>query len=395
LFMNSFNTHEDTLNTLSKYPTLMEGQEGLPIDFLQHRVPKILTQTFGPVDWPSNRSMEWCPPGHGDIYTALVTTGILRRLLEQGFTYAFVSNADNLGATLDLNALGFFASRNIPFMMEAADRTPADQKGGHVARSRAGGLLLRESVQCPVADTDAFQNIRKHRYFNSNNLWIHLPSLARQLSECENILDLPLIVNRKNVDPKNHASPEVFQLETAMGSALSLFPEAVALRIPRSRFAPVKTTSDLLVLWSDAYQLTEDMELVLHPQRQGKPPLVELDPAHYRRIDDFTALFPHGAPSLLHCDRLQVRGKICFDEKMVIQPEPLTAPSTTLASNTHKPLALAIVPSTTVAPSAARFWPTATILPSRISTSAPSWRPPAPSSTLALRISTGDAGAGR
>ncbi|MFH0880970.1 MAG: UTP--glucose-1-phosphate uridylyltransferase [Lentisphaerota bacterium] len=319
IFMNSFSTHDDTLAALAKYPALTDGQQGIPIDFLQHRVPKILAQTLEPVDWPANRSLEWCPPGHGDLYTALITTGILQSLLEQGYAYAFVSNADNLGATLDLNALGFFAGRNIPFMMETADRTAADQKGGHVARSREGGLLLRESVQCPESDTSAFQDILKHRYFNSNNLWIHLPSLARHMNTCGNILDLPLIVNRKTADPKDPASPEVFQLETAMGAAIGLFPEAVALRIPRSRFAPVKTTNDLLVLWSDAYQLTEDMTLVLHPQRHGKPPLVDLDPAYYRRINDFTALFPLGAPSLLHCDRLYVHGKICFDKKMALK----------------------------------------------------------------------------
>ena len=122
------------------------------------------------------------------------------------------------------------------------------------------------------------------------------------------ILDLPLIVNRKTLDPKDGASPAVYQLETAMGAALAVFPDAVALRIPRSRFAPVKTTNDLLALRSDAYLLTDDFSVVLHPDRRGCPPVVDLDPAYYRRLDDFEALFPQGAPSLLACSRFAVAG---------------------------------------------------------------------------------------
>ena len=50
----------------------------------------------------------------------------------------------------------------------------------------------------------------------------------------------------------------MLQLETAMGAAIECFERAAAILIPRSRFAPVKTTADLLALMSDAYEVTDD-----------------------------------------------------------------------------------------------------------------------------------------
>ena len=71
-----------------------------------------------PAVYAENPSMEWCPPGHGDIYPSLLGSGMMDRLLEQGIKFAFVSNSDNLGATLDLKLLEFFSSSGKPFVME-------------------------------------------------------------------------------------------------------------------------------------------------------------------------------------------------------------------------------------------------------------------------------------
>ena len=139
--------------------------DGLPLDFLQNKVPKIDQESLLPVSWPRNPELEWCPPGHGDIYIALVTSGMLEALLAKGYEYAFVSNADNLGAVVDMQILGYFASQGIPFMMEVADRTEADKKGGHLARLKNGDLTLRESAQCPPEEEKEFQDITIYRYF--------------------------------------------------------------------------------------------------------------------------------------------------------------------------------------------------------------------------------------
>ncbi|HXF63464.1 MAG TPA: UTP--glucose-1-phosphate uridylyltransferase [Caldilineaceae bacterium] len=320
VLMNSFNTHAETQTALAGYPTF---HQDLPIDFVQHEHPKIWKESLKPVEWPDAPEKEWCPPGHGDIYVSLITTGMLDKMLEAGYEYLFVSNSDNLGAILDPRILGYFVEQRLPFLMEVAHRTLADSKGGHLSRRPDGQLILRERSQCPPEEIEQFQDIRRYQYFNTNNLWLHLPALQAVLRQHDNLLDLPLIRNEKPVDPTNPSSPRVYQLETAMGSAISLFAGAQALRVPRSRFIPVKKTNDLLLLWSDVYELTEDYRLQLVPDRQRdfqrRPPLIFLDDRYYGLIADLQQRFPHGAPSLRRCVALRVEGNFIFGKGVVME----------------------------------------------------------------------------
>jgi UTP--glucose-1-phosphate uridylyltransferase len=331
VLMNSFVTHTATMAALEHYHDL--AQE-LPLAFVQSENPKIWVSNLQPAEWPDDPSKEWCPPGHGDIYASLVTSGILATMLEHGYEYAFVSNADNLGAVLDPAILGYFAQQKLPFLMEVADRTAADRKGGHLAQRPDGQLILRELSQCPPGEINLFQDITRYRYFNTNNLWLHLPSLQKLLVAHNNLLNLPLIRNEKPVDPTNPSSPRVYQLETAMGSALALFEGAQALRIPRSRFIPVKKCNDLLLLWSDVYELSSEYMLRL-AGTLNEPPLVTLDDAYYALIGDLRQRFPHGAPSLVGAGSLSVKGNVYFGRNVVVRgdvcvehsvPEPLHIP---------------------------------------------------------------------
>ena len=171
---------------------------------------------------------------------------MLDALLDAGYRWAFISNSDNLAAVLEPRVLAWIAREEIPFVMEVTDRTEADRKGGHIAKRPEGGYLLRETAQTPEEDLDALQDISRHRYVNTNNLWVDLEALKALMDEREGVLGLPLIVNRKTVDPGDKSTPEVFQLETAMGAAIGVFEGARPLRVPRSRFSPVKSTEDLL-----------------------------------------------------------------------------------------------------------------------------------------------------
>ena len=314
MLMNSFATRDDSLAVLDKYPELREF--GIAADFVQNKVPKVSRTDLQPARCPQAPYLEWCPPGHGDIYTALVTSGCLERLLKAGYRYAFISNADNLGAVLDETILGYLVEQQCPFLMEVADRTEADRKGGHLAVRRADGqLILRESAQCPEADIPAFQDISRYRYFNTNNLWLDLRILQETMAARNNILGLPLICNSKHIDPRDESSQPVFQLETAMGAAISVFDGAQAIRVPRSRFAPVKTTNDLLTIRSDAYTLTDDYQL--HPSgAPGETPVINLDSRYFKSIDAFEARFPDGVPSLASCRRLTVTGDVKFGENI-------------------------------------------------------------------------------
>lgn len=129
LLMNSFSTSRQTLDHLARYQAenLADASE---VELMQNMIPKIDAETLRPVVWPEDPDLEWCPPGHGDLYPALVGGGWLDRLLEEGVKYAFVSNSDNLGAVLDPMILGAFAKSGAPFMMEVTRRTAADRKGG-------------------------------------------------------------------------------------------------------------------------------------------------------------------------------------------------------------------------------------------------------------------------
>jgi UTP--glucose-1-phosphate uridylyltransferase len=318
ILMNSFSSHEDTMRALDERADLRAGQPGIPPAFLQHRVPKIRVDNFLPVDWPADPSREWCPPGHGDLYVALQTTGLLEDLLARGIEYAFVSNIDNLGATLSLPILGYFAERDLPFLMEVTARTEADRKGGHLARHPDGRLLLRETAQCPAGEEDDFQDIARYGFFNTNNLWVNLKALRSRLAACGGLLPLTMIVNRKQVDVRDPASPAVYQIETAMGSAISLFAGADALRVPRARFAPVKSTDDLLVLRSDAYTMDDAMQV--SPARgRATPPVVKLDPAFFGSYDAFEERFADGVPSLAECDSLVVEGDVRFGRNVRVK----------------------------------------------------------------------------
>ncbi|MBR9977187.1 MAG: UTP--glucose-1-phosphate uridylyltransferase [Bacteroidetes bacterium] len=314
LLMNSEYTQDDSLAALADYPSL---KRDLPLDFLQHRVPKVLADNLAPARSEEDPALEWCPPGHGDIYTALHTSGLLNTLLDAGMKYAFISNADNLGALVDTEILGYFSAKDIPFMMEVADRTPADRKGGHLARLKDGRLTLRESAQCPEEETDDFQDITLYRYFNTNSLWINLPALRDMIDRYDGLLPLPLIRNIKTLDPRDPSSPRVYQLETAMGAAISLFEGAEALRVPRTRFAPVKSCDDLLAVWSDAYTLTDDFRITPNPARTLPHLDIVLDKTHYRFVSQLMDRFPHGAPSLLHCSSLRVEGDVRFGRDVV------------------------------------------------------------------------------
>jgi len=317
MLMNSFSTSDDTLEFFqTKYPSLA-AEEGL--EMLQNKVPKLDAKTYEPATCASDPSNEWCPPGHGDLYAALVGSGRLAALLKGGYKYMFVSNSDNLGATLDLKILTHFATTNASFMMECCERTENDKKGGHLAiRNSDKHLILRESAMCADEDEPAFQDITKHRFFNTNNLWIRLDKLQEIVDKSGGFIPLPMIMNNKTVDPKDDSSQKVVQLETAMGAAIECFDGASAVIVPRTRFAPVKKCNDLLLLRSDAYIITDDFRPVLNPACNGVAPVIALDSKKYKMVGALEEATAEGIPSLVECEKLTVKGTIRFGKDVKI-----------------------------------------------------------------------------
>ena len=311
--MNSFSTHEGTIDALSKIKP-----SDFPLLFIQNKFPKILQKDLAPATWPKNPDLEWNPPGHGDIYSAIYTSGVLRRLLKEGIEYAFISNSDNLGGTMDESLLGYFSKNRLPFMMEVVPRTPSDVKGGHIARHINGRLILRESAQCPQDEMDAFKDIKRYRFFNTNNIWINLQVLE-ELIKKHNTINLPIITNQKTLDPRDENTPKVLQVETAMGAAISLFEGAAAVLVPASRFFPVKKCNDLLAIRSDRFVFSKKDNLILNPSIGSRSITIALDPKYYGKIDLFDERFAEGIPSLIDCESLTIDGDVRFEKNVTIK----------------------------------------------------------------------------
>jgi UTP--glucose-1-phosphate uridylyltransferase len=315
IFMNSFRTRDDTLAALAPYPEL--PVEGLELDFLQNFEPKLLAEDLTPVEWPADPTLEWCPPGHGDLYTALNASGLLDRLLQQGFRYASVSNSDNLGAAPDATIAGWFAASGAPYAAEICQRTAADRKGGHLAIRKADRqLILRDTAQTAPEEMGYFTDEFRHPFFHTNNLWFDLEVLSRTLKERKSVLGLPLIKNEKTVDPADSSSPAVIQIESAMGAAIEVFEGATAIGVGRDRFLPVKTTNDLLLLRSDVYDVAIDGRLT---KVTDPAPLVDLDANYYKTISAFEQRIPAEAPSLKEASSLTVRGDWTFEPGVVVR----------------------------------------------------------------------------
>lgn len=314
IFMNSFRTQDDTLAALAPYPDL--EVDGLGLDFLQNSEPKLRADDLTPAEWPADPSLEWCPPGHGDLYTALLASGVLDRLIAAGYKYASVSNSDNLGAAPDARIAGWFAASGAPYAAEICRRTAADRKGGHLAIRKADQqLILRDTAQTAAEEMHFFTDEHRHPYFHTNNLWFDLEVLATTLAERKGVLGLPLIKNEKTVDPADSSSTPVIQIESAMGAAIEVFEGATAIGVGRERFLPVKTTNDLLLLQSDVYEVGSDGLLT----RVADPaPLIELDGRFYKTIGKFSARFPAGAPSLRKASSLTVKGDWTFEAGVTV-----------------------------------------------------------------------------
>ncbi|XP_070182039.1 UTP--glucose-1-phosphate uridylyltransferase-like isoform X3 [Littorina saxatilis] len=312
VLMNSFNTDEDTTKLLRKYSQIKVSIH----TFNQSRYPRMNRESLLPI--PTSFGPEsadgWYPPGHGDVYQSLHNSGLLENFINQGKKYMFVSNIDNMGATVDLNILNFLLDEsNGPapeFVMEVTDKTRADVKGGTLVEYE-GKLRLLEIAQVPKDYVDEFKSVSKFKIFNTNNLWISLNAIKRVVED--HTLHMEIIVNPKTLDN----GVNVLQLETAVGAAIKSFEGAIGVNVPRSRFLPVKTTSDLLVIMSNLYHL-QSGALEMSPKRSfPSVPLTKLG-THFTKVKDFLRRFA-SIPDVLDLDHLTVSGDVTFGKDVTLR----------------------------------------------------------------------------
>ncbi|KAK0417857.1 hypothetical protein QR680_013245 [Steinernema hermaphroditum] len=301
VLMNSFNTDEDTQKLLKKYANVRVHVHA----FCQSRYPRIDKATLMPIGKQlEDGDLEcWYPPGHGNFYEAFHASGLLDQFIAQGKDICFLSNIDNMGATVDMNILNHVFSHEAEFVMEVTDKTRADVKGGTLVQYEEK-LMLLEIAQVPKDYVDEFKSVSKFRIFNTNNLWVKLPAIKRVVENKE--LNMEIIVNPKHLE----RGRDVIQLETAAGAAIKNFKGACGINVPRSRFLPVKKTSDLLLLMSNLYDI-DSGSLTLSALRSfPTTPLVKLG-SSFDKVKDFLARF-QGIPDLLELDHLTVSGDVWF-----------------------------------------------------------------------------------
>lgn len=315
VLMNSFNTDEDTQKVMRKYA-------GFNVDlfaFQQSRYPRINRETLTPIAKcmdPQKEPEAWYPPGHGDFYQAFHDSGLLDKFIEQGRKYLFISNIDNLGATVDcaiLSSLLNPAPGSVPceFLMEVTDKTRADIKGGTLCHHE-GKTRLLEIAQVPKEHIDEFKSVKKFKIFNTNNLWIDMKAIKRVVSE--ELLKAEIIVNPKTLADGTN----VIQLETAVGAAMQCFSGAKGLNVPRHRFLPVKKTDDLLLVMSNLYSV-QNGSLAMSPLRQfASTPLVKLGPNHFAKVSEFLRRFA-SIPDIMDLDHLTVSGDVTFGKSVILR----------------------------------------------------------------------------
>ena len=159
----------------------------------------------------------------------------------------------------DARVAGWFAASGAPFAIEAVRRTPSDRKGGHFARRKSDGrIVLRETAQTLARGPEALGRPRPAPVLLDQQPVVRPRARCSEaLDARDGVLGLPLIRNIKTVDPADPSTPEVIQIETAMGAAIEVFEGSRTIEVGRDRFVPVKTTNDLLVLRSDVYDIGE------------------------------------------------------------------------------------------------------------------------------------------
>lgn len=305
--MNSFNTDSATKNIIKKY-----GQEPLTIKtFNQSRYPRIGKESFLPIpSSPIGEKESWYPPGHGDFFYSLQNSGMLDSLINDGKEWIFVSNIDNLGATVDTAIFDHVVKSGSDYVMELTNKTKADVKGGTLINYEGSARLL-EIAQVPTEFKSEFTSIKKFQIFNTNNVWISLKAIKELLSQGP--IDLDIIANKKVLETSGES---VIQLETAIGSAIAKFSKSHGINVPRSRFLPVKNCSDLFLLQSDLYSLSSG-RLFLNPEKPfSNVPIVKLGD-HFKRVPNFLSRFS-GSPKITELDHLTVTGDVTFGKNVTL-----------------------------------------------------------------------------
>jgi len=248
ILMNSFYTDQTTKDYLKN---ISKEQLTNIYTFNQNCYPRIIKDTGEYFDIKTDNIDHLYPPGHGDLLQSFGNSNIIDKLISKGIKYVFISNSDNLGATLDFKILNDLIQSDTDFAIELTPKTLNDVKGGTLIKYE-NKYRMFEVAQCPPDKLSEFTSIDKFKYFNTNNIWIKLDSI-KTLLKTYYIEDIDIIINNKKLKDGR----ECIQLEYAIGSMVKFFNNVKCYIVERNRFIPVKNNDDLDLVRSNAYSLNK------------------------------------------------------------------------------------------------------------------------------------------
>eukprot|EP01111_Echinosteliopsis_oligospora_P008720 TRINITY_DN2468_c0_g1_i1.p1 TRINITY_DN2468_c0_g1~~TRINITY_DN2468_c0_g1_i1.p1 ORF type:complete len:475 (-),score=138.28 TRINITY_DN2468_c0_g1_i1:50-1474(-) len=304
ILMDSFNTHDNTSKAILKY----DGQVNIST-FQQSKFPRFFKDTLNPVPKSSSGvASEWYPPGSGDVFQSLEASGLLDQLINSGKEYIFMSNVENLGASLDVKILQHMIGKGLEYALEVTDRISTDITGGVLVTYKES-VHLMELSQVPHEKHTKF-NAREYKYWNTNNLWVNTKSIKEHIAS--NSLELDFVVSVVGDGGRAHVL-----IETPAGMAIQNFKKAEAIHVPRERYRPVKSTSQLMVAQSNLFQFSNGQMVMNSKREPANVPLVKLGD-DFHTVADYSKRFK-GVPDILELEHLTVSGDVNFGAGVVLK----------------------------------------------------------------------------
>ncbi|KAJ0106630.1 hypothetical protein Patl1_19459 [Pistacia atlantica] len=258
------------------------------------------------------------PSDHGAVFLSLMKSGTLDVLLSQGKEYALVVHADNAAAVVDPKILNHLIQNKIEYCMEVTPTTSIDLRNSMI-NLRQGKYQLVNITQnpakhhCFLLNTPADvlfccsfmikKSDGKFKFIDTRNLWVDLKAVKR-------LVDTDALKMESLSASKEENGYKINLQDTAAGSAIRFFDHTMSINVPPSRFLPLNSTSDLLLLQSDLYSSIDGILVRNNARNNPSNPSIELGP-EFEKVSDFLSRFK-SIPSIIKLDSLKVAGDVWF-----------------------------------------------------------------------------------
>lgn len=232
-----------------------------------------------------------------EIFLSLKTSGTLEALLLQGKEYILVLRSDNLASVLDPKIINHVIENRIQCCLEVTPNIHYDSSEN--STSQEDKVQLSE-----IAELPAKEFMEKYKLVDTRSLWLNLNSVKK-------IVDAGILTEKLKGDD------ERFAFGNRLSSTIKLFDRPIAINVPQSRFLPLTSTSDLLLVQSDLYTHSEGILFRNNDRKNPANPHIELG-AEFKKLDEFQSRFK-SIPSIIELDSLRVAGDVWFGADITLK----------------------------------------------------------------------------